>query len=41
MRMTILAQDATYLVAQFVRIVLKILEPHLRDRAKLFRMMLG
>ncbi len=36
MRMTTLAQDATYLVAQFVRIVLKILKPHLRDRAKLF-----
>ncbi len=31
MRMTILAQGATNLVAQFVRIVLKILAPHLRD----------
>ena len=36
MRMTTLAQGATNSVAQFVRIVLKILAPHLRDRAKLF-----
>ena len=36
MRMTTLAQGATNSVAQFVRIVLKILAPHLRDRAKPF-----
>ncbi len=36
MRITILAQSATNSVAQFVRILLKILEPHPRDRAKLF-----
>lgn len=36
MRRTILAQGATNLVAQFVRIVLKILAPHLHDRAKPF-----
>lgn len=36
MQMTTLAQGATNLVAQFVRIVLKILAPHLRDRAKPF-----
>ena len=36
MRMTTLAQDATNSVAQFVRIVLKILASHLRDRAKPF-----
>ena len=35
-RMTTLPQDATNLVAQFVRIVLKILALHLRDRAKFF-----
>lgn len=34
MRMKILAQGATNLVAQFVKIVLKILAPHLHDRAK-------
>lgn len=36
MRMTTLAQGATNSVAKFVRIVLKILAPHLRDRAKPF-----
>ncbi len=36
MRMTTLPQGATNSVAQFVQIVLKILAPHLRDRAKLF-----
>ena len=36
MQMTTLAQGATNSVAQFVRIVLKILAPHLRDRAKPF-----
>ncbi len=36
MRMTTLPQGATKSVAQFVRIVLKILDPHLRDWAKLF-----
>ncbi len=36
MRMTTLPQGATNSVAQFVRIVLKILAPHLQDRAKLF-----
>ncbi len=34
--MTTLPQGATNSVAKFVRIVLKILTPHLRDRAKLF-----
>lgn len=33
MQMTTLAQDAINSVAQFVRIVFKILAPHLRDRA--------
>ena len=36
MRMTTLAQGATNSVAQFVRIVLKILAPYLRDRTKPF-----
>ena len=36
MRMTTLPQGATNSVARFVRIVLKILAPHLQDRAKLF-----
>ncbi len=36
MQMTTLAQGATNSVAQFVKIVLKILAPHLHDRAKLF-----
>lgn len=36
MRMTTLPQGATNSVAQFVRIVLKILAPHLRERAKPF-----
>ena len=36
MQMTTLAQGATNLVAQFVKIVLNILVPHLRDRAKPF-----
>ena len=36
MRMTTLPQGATNLVAQFVRIVTKILAAHLRDRAKQF-----
>lgn len=36
MRMTILAQGATNSVAQFVKIVLKILAQHLRNRAKPF-----
>ncbi len=36
MLITTLTQGATNSVAQFVRIVLKILAPHLRDRAKLF-----
>ncbi len=36
MRMITLAQGATNWVAQFVRIVLKILAPHLRSHAKLF-----
>ena len=36
MRMTTLAQSANNSVALFVRIVLKILAPHLRDRAKHF-----
>ena len=36
MRMTTLPQGATNSIAQFVRIVLKILAPHLRDRAKPF-----
>ncbi len=36
MRMTTLTQSATNSVAQFVRIVLKILAPHLRDQTKLF-----
>lgn len=36
MQMTTLAQDTTNLVAQFVRIVLKILAPYLRNQAKLF-----
>ncbi len=36
MRMTTLAQSATNSVAQFVRTVLKILAPHLRDPAKPF-----
>ncbi len=35
-RMTTLPQGATNSIAQFVRIVLKILAPHLRDRAKPF-----
>lgn len=34
--MTTLAQGATNSLAQFVRIVLKILAPHLRDRASQF-----
>ena len=36
MQMTTLAQGATNLVTQFVRIVLKILAPHLHDQAKPF-----
>ncbi len=36
MRMTNLPQGATNLVAQFVRITVKVLSDHLRDRAKLF-----
>lgn len=36
MRLTILAQGATYLITQFVRIVLKILAQYLRDQAKFF-----
>ncbi len=36
MQMITLAQGATNLVAQFVKIVLKILAPHLRNQAKLF-----
>ncbi len=36
MRMTTLPQGATNSVARFVRIVIKILAPHLQDRAKLF-----
>ena len=36
MRMITLAQGATNSVAQFIRIVLKILVPHLQDRAKSF-----
>ena len=36
MRMTMLAQGATNLVIQFIKIVLKILALHLRDRAKPF-----
>ena len=36
MRMTTLAQGAANLVAQFVRIVFKILVPYLRDQAKPF-----
>lgn len=36
MEMTTLAQGATNLVAQFVRIVLKILAPHLRNQPKPF-----
>ncbi len=35
-RITTLPQGATNSVARFVRIVLKILAPHLQDRAKLF-----
>ena len=40
-RMTTLAQGATNSVAQFVRIVLKILAPHLGDRTKLFLIDVG
>ena len=36
MQMTTLAQSATNSVAQFVRIILKILAPYLRNRAKPF-----
>lgn len=36
MRIITLAQSATNLVAQFIKIVLKILAPYLRDGAKLF-----
>lgn len=36
MQMITLAQGATNLVAQFVRIILKILAPHLHNRTKLF-----
>lgn len=36
MQMTILAQDATNSIAQLVKIVFKILAPHLRNWAKRF-----
>lgn len=36
MRMKSLIQGATNLVVQFVRIILKILAPHLHDQAKPF-----